>query len=68
MFRLLRYIVIFLIGYKLLKQLFNASNANGNPQAPNNNPGASVPNNAGKNNSVTDKFNDAELIDYEEVK
>lgn len=69
MFRFLRYIVFFLLGYKVLKVLFAEDK-----------PRQTVPPTMPKQNINTDnfqqkssatvnsKFNDAEYIDYEEVK
>ncbi|MFN8236661.1 MAG: hypothetical protein U0T77_00705 [Chitinophagales bacterium] len=68
MFRFLKYIVLFILGYKVIKELFKES-----PEE------RAVPPATGKQNihlnnqqhtapSTPSKFNDAELIDYEEVK
>lgn len=68
MFRLLRFIVFFLIGYKLLKLLFNASKADKQSSASNQTPNENLHNQSGQQPYSNDKFDDAELIDYEEVK
>ena len=67
MFRFLRYIVLFILGYKVIKMVFSE-----------NKPNQTVPPSAPKQNINSDnfhqkttpdsKFNDAELIDFEEVK
>ena len=68
MFRLLRYIVFFLIGYKLLKTLFNASNANNKSAAAEPAANSNLHSSPGQQHNNNNKFEDAELIDYEEVK
>ena len=66
MFRFLKYIILFVVGYKVLKMIFAV-----------NKPKQTVPPTTPKQNinpenfqpkTATSKFNDAELIDYEEVK
>ena len=68
MVRLLKYIIIFIAGYKLVKIIW----AQFNPQEEQINPAPKQqnfqhPQNTSTNNPTTSKFNDAELIDYEEV-
>lgn len=67
MFRFLKYIVLFILGYKVIKELFKDTSKE-----------KTVPPAQGKQNihfdnqqntsSSPSKFDDAELIDYEEVK
>lgn len=70
MFRFFKYIVLFILGYKLLKTLF----ADNQPSQGNTQPPQPQPNNHQYFNSTTSstpqtsKYDDAELIDYEEVK
>lgn len=69
MFRFFKYLIIFIAGYKIVRMLF----AQMQPQervepSP---PRQNINNNYQQQNNhttSTSKFNDAELIDYEEVK
>jgi len=67
MFRFFKYIVLFLLGYKVLKTLFAEEPRPQRNVAP---PQQPQDNHQHINNSgiTSSKYNDAELIDYEEVK
>jgi hypothetical protein len=67
MFRFLNYIVLFIVGYKIIKMVFaeNKPNRNVPPSPPRQNINAD---NFQQTTSSNSKFNDAELIDYEEIK
>ncbi|MBK9329933.1 MAG: hypothetical protein IPM95_11675 [Sphingobacteriales bacterium] len=67
MFRFLKYLVLFILGYKVIKELLK------DPSKDKTVPPAQgkqniLFNNQQNNSSAPSKFNDAELIDYEEVK
>lgn len=67
MFQFLKYIVLFVLGYKIIKELFKDTA----PQKKAVRPPHANPNvgyTQQKTNTGSDKFTDAELIDYEEVK
>jgi len=73
MIRFLEYIVFFLLGYKLLKILFvdGKPKQRVQPQNPNQNINSNNNYQQTKTNAASNtnsKFNDAEFIDYEEVK
>lgn len=70
MFRFLKYIVFFILGYKIIKMVFAEDKPNQNippspPRQKINNNNQQQQNNHSTSNS---KFDDAEFIDYEEVK
>ncbi|HMZ34817.1 MAG TPA: hypothetical protein PK035_11775 [Chitinophagales bacterium] len=71
MFRFFKYIVLFILGYKALKMLFAQMQTPEKVEpAP---PRQNIKNNQQQqqqhyNTAAKQKFNDAELIDYEEVK
>jgi hypothetical protein len=68
MFRFLNYIVLFILGYKIIKMVFaeNKPKRNVPPSPPRQH--INTDNHQQKTTSNNSKFNDAELIDYEEVK
>jgi hypothetical protein len=67
MLRLLKYLILFILGYKVIKELFKQpKEKNSVPPAPHNPHIRATANNG--NPSTDKKFGDAELIDYEEVK
>ena len=68
MFRFFKYIVLFVLGYKVLKMLFAENQSHQKvPQTPPK-PNINSNNHNQQQNPQTSKFNDAEFIDYEEVK
>ena len=69
MFRFFKYIILFILGYKVIKMLFAEVKPQQKvPQTP---PKPNINANGYQQNQQATskpKFNDAELIDYEEVK
>lgn len=69
MFRFLKYIVLFLVGYKVIKMLFAENQSRQRvPQTP---PKSNISSDNHQQNttaSQNSKFGDAEAIDYEEVR
>lgn len=66
MFRFFKYIILFILGYKVIKMLFAEEKPQQKvPQTP---PKPNINTNGYQQTSANPKFNDAELIDYEEVK
>ena len=71
MFRILEYIVFFLLGYKVLKVLFAENKPKQRVQSSTPNQHINFNDNQQAKTTSTSnksKFNDAEFIDYEEVK
>lgn len=68
MFRFLKYIVLFILGYKIIKMVFaeNKPKQTVPPSPPRQH--INTDNSQQKSTSNNSKFNDAEFIDYEEVK
>ncbi len=68
MFRFFEYIVFLVIGYKIIRMLFADNNAKQKVQPPEQK--QTIYNNHQQQNNTApnQKFNDAEFIDYEEVK
>ena len=66
MLRFLKYIMLFVLGYKVLKMIFadNKTKQTVPPSTPKQN----INSDNFQEKTTTSKFNDAELIDYEEVK
>lgn len=62
MFKALKYIILFLLGYKILKEIFGQKNKKNMPQRQNPPP----PNHSA--NEKNQAFDMAEDIDYEELK
>ena len=69
MFRFFKYIVLFVLGYKVLKMLFAENQSQQKvPQTP---PKPTINSNNYQQNTTSSpysKFSDAEAIDYEEIK
>ena len=66
MFRFFKYIVLFILGYKVIKMLFAQTQPQQKvPQTP---PKSNINSNNHQQNPQPSKFNDAEVIDYEEIK
>ncbi|MFN8296501.1 MAG: hypothetical protein U0T69_09920 [Chitinophagales bacterium] len=69
MFRFFKYIILFILGYKVLKQLFAEYNTQDTvPQTPPKQNINSTNYSQNQQHSQHSKFNNAEPIDYEEVK
>ena len=69
MFRLLKYIILVVLGYKVLRMLFaQAQPQKGNDYTPPPQDNSQFQNNATTTTTPANKYNDAELIDYEELK
>ncbi|MEN9447382.1 MAG: hypothetical protein RJA25_672 [Bacteroidota bacterium] len=69
MFRLFKYIVLFVLGYKVLKTLFAENKPTpqkSTPPPPNHQ--QHFQSKATSSTPIDTKYNDAELIDYEEIK
>ncbi len=68
MFRFFKYIVLFILGYKVIKMLFAEEKPSGRvaPNPPKDNINVNNPPQHASNGHS--KFDGAELIDYEEVK
>lgn len=68
MFRFLKYIILFILGYKVIKELFKESPEERAVPPVQNKQNIHFNNQQHTSQSTPSKFNDAELIDYEEIK
>lgn len=66
MLRLLKYLILFILGYKVIKELFKTPKQNTTVPPSPKNPSIHTYNNG--TTSTENKFGDAEVIDFEEVK
>jgi hypothetical protein len=66
MLRFLKYIMLFVVGYKVLKMIF--AEIKPKQTVPPSTPKQNINSDNFQQKTATSKFNDAEVIDYEEIK